>query len=372
MDHTLHLLDEATQTLQAIRAGCVDAFVVEEADGHKVYALESADLPYSALVERMQQGAAMLNANSHLIYCNLSLGQLLGLSREKLIGQSLQEFLIREDLPRFEKLLADSRLTPSEGEFTLLRNDGAQISANFSCTQLSRDKSAMGVLITDLTPQKQQAEFASLLQGVQDEERKRIARELHDSVGQLLAAVGMNIGAVRAHSSKLPPEAARAVADNAILIEQASSEIRTISHLLHPPLLDVAGLVSALRWYVDGFSERSKIKVDLHIPDDFGRYSEELELALFRIVQECLTNIHRHSGSSTAAISLYRDDNRIVIQVQDQGKGMSPEKQKTLATPGQGGVGFVGMRERVRQLGGSLEVQSGNSGTTVRATLKVE
>jgi two-component system, NarL family, sensor kinase len=288
-----------------------------------------------------------------------------------LIGRSLQEFLIPEDLPRFAKLVADSRLAPSEAEFTLIPDQGAQISAGFSCTQLSRDKSAIGVLITDLTSQKQQAEFTSLLQGVQDEERKRIARELHDSVGQLLAAVGMNIEVVRAHIHKLPPDAARAVTDNAMLVEQASSEIRTISHLLHPPLLDVAGLISSLRWYVDGFSERSKIKVDLHIPDDFGRYSEELELAVFRIVQECLTNIHRHSGSTTAVISLYRGDNRVVIQVQDHGKGMSPEKQKALATPGQGGVGFVGMRERVRQLGGSLEVQSGASGTTIRATLKV-
>jgi len=162
-----------------------------------------------------------------------------------------------------------------------------------------------------------------------------------------------------------------AVADNAQLVDQVSREIRTISYLLHPPLLDIAGLASALRWYVDGFSERSKIKVELEIPDSFSRLPDELEIAIFRIVQECLTNIHRHSGSSTATIRLYQEGNCLTVQVQDSGKGIPSEKQYELTGSGRSGVGFAGMRERLRQLGGTLEIQSDQTGTVVSATLKV-
>lgn len=212
-------------------------------------------------------------------------------------------------------------------------------------------------------------ELTGRLQQLRDEERRQIARELHDSVGQLLAALSMNIAAVQLQAHKLDGGAARAVSENAALIEQISSEIRTISHLLHPPLLDVAGLASALRWYADGFSERSKIKVDVDIPVELGRLSDEMEIAIFRMVQECLTNIHRHSGGSSALIRLHEEDHGILVEVQDRGKGISLEKQLELSSAGRTGVGFRGMRERLRQLGGSLEIQSDGSGTTVRATL---
>ena len=139
-------------------------------------------------------------------------------------------------------------------------------------------------------------ELSGRLQQMRDEERRQIARELHDSAGQLLAALSMNIAVMQSQSHKLDEAGARAVSENAALVEQISSEIRTISHLLHPPLLDVAGLASALRWYVDGFSERSKIKVDLDIPDEFRRLSDEMEIAIFRMIQECLTNIGNSIG----------------------------------------------------------------------------
>jgi signal transduction histidine kinase len=210
-------------------------------------------------------------------------------------------------------------------------------------------------------------DLSSRLQQMRDEERRQIARELHDSVGQLLAALSMNIGIVQLQADKLDSVGARAVSENAAMVDQISREIRTISHLLHPPLLDVAGLASALRWYVDGFSERSKIKVDLDIPEEFGRLSTETELAIFRMVQECLTNIHRHSGGSTAAIRVREEDREICVLVQDHGKGMSLEKQLELSSSGRTGVGFRGMRERFRQLGGSVEIRSDSSGTTVTA-----
>ena len=212
-------------------------------------------------------------------------------------------------------------------------------------------------------------ELSSRLQQMRDDERRQIARELHDSVGQLLAALGMNHDVVMSQSHKLDAAGARAIAENASMVQQISSEIRTISHLLHPPLLEVAGLASALRWYVDGFSERSKIKVDLKIPDEIGRLSDEMEIAIFRMVQECLTNIHRHSGSAAATIRVSKEDHRILVEVQDEGKGIPPDKRLALQTSSRTGVGFRGMRERLRQLGGTLDIRSDGAGTEVIAML---
>jgi signal transduction histidine kinase len=211
-------------------------------------------------------------------------------------------------------------------------------------------------------------ELSGHLQQLRDEERRRIARELHDSVGQLLAAMSMNIAALQAQSHKLDSAGARAVSENSALVQQIGKEIRTISHLLHPPLLDVAGLASAVRWYVDGFSERSKIKVDMEIPAEFRRLPDQMEITIFRLVQECLTNIHRHSGSDSAKIAIHEENDSVIIEVKDVGKGISLEKQLELSS-GRTGVGFRGMRERLRQFGGDLNIQSDNNGTLVKAKL---
>jgi signal transduction histidine kinase len=211
-------------------------------------------------------------------------------------------------------------------------------------------------------------ELSGHLQQLRDEERRQIARELHDSVGQLLAAISMNIATLQSQSHKLDSAGARAVSENSALVQQMGKEIRTISHLLHPPLLDVAGLASAVRWYVDGFSERSKIKVDMEIPAEFRRLPDQMEITIFRLVQECLTNIHRHSGSDRAKIAIREEDDSVIIEIKDAGKGISLEKQLELSS-GRTGVGFRGMRERLRQFGGDLDIQSDHSGTFVKAKL---
>ena len=207
---------------------------------------------------------------------------------------------------------------------------------------------------------------------IRDDESRRLARELHDSIGQLLAALSMNNAAVGAEANKLSPAAARAFSENVSLVNQISAEIRTISHLLHPPLLDEAGLPSALRWYVDGFSERSRIKVDLEMRPELARLPKEVEISIFRTVQECLTNIHKHSDSPTATIRVIQEGESLRLEIEDAGKGIPPEKQSLLTSPGASGVGVSGMRERLRQLGGSLEIQSDANGTRVTATLPVE
>ena len=196
---------------------------------------------------------------------------------------------------------------------------------------------------------------------LQDEERRRIARELHDSVGQIIAALSMNLSAVQVDIARLS-KTASTVADSAALVKDLSTGIRTISYLLHPPLLDEAGLSSALRWYVEGFAERSKIKVDLDFQGDFARLPRDLETAVFRVVQECLTNIHRHSESPVAKIRLRQSDGRVHIEVEDQGRGIPAEKLSEVVSRGMPGVGIRGMRERLRQLGGSLEIRSDGPG----------
>ena len=200
---------------------------------------------------------------------------------------------------------------------------------------------------------------------LQDEERRNIARELHDSTGQVLAALGMNLAAIHLESRKMSPSAEAAVSESIELVQTTLKELRTISYLLHPPLLDEAGLQSALRWFVQGFSERSKIRVDLDISPNIGRPSRELETAIFRIIQEALTNIHRHSGSPTAAISLTRDVRSIKVEIRDQGKGIDLPKSR----PASLGIGIQGMQERARQLGGRLDIQSSPTGTTITAIL---
>jgi len=156
------------------------------------------------------------------------------------------------------------------------------------------------------------------------------------------------------------------VADSASMVRQMSDDIRTMSYLLHPPLLDEMGLAAALRWYVEGFAERSKIAVDLECRKDFGRLSREVETAIFRIVQECLINIHRHSGSATAAVRLSWLDGQVRLEIADNGKGISPQMRDQMESGGTVGVGVRGMRERVRQLGGSLKISSDDAGTGTR------
>lgn len=360
-------LHEAEETVNAIRNGAVDAFVVQEPEGQRVYALETADLPYSVLVDTMQQGAAMLDRNGEILYCNPSLASLVGQTRESLLGVPLKA--LTSDQLAFQRLLQEAELRSCEGEMQLLGTDGILIPAKFSCRLLSSDKSTIGVLITDLTAQKQEADIVARLQQVQDEERRRLARELHDSVGQLLASIAMNIARVRAESDKLSPDVAELVIQNSSMVNEITNEIRTISHLLHPPLLDEMGLPLALRWYVDGFMERSKIQTTVEVPEDFDRLPPETEIAVFRAVQECLANVHRHSGSSSCSVKLVRDGHELQLQVEDSGSGIPKEKLANVMCSG--GVGLRGMRERVRRLGGTLTIDSNESGTTVSIRLPI-
>jgi signal transduction histidine kinase len=203
---------------------------------------------------------------------------------------------------------------------------------------------------------------------LQDEERRRFSRELHDSLGQYLAGVKMNLDMF---SNSRTAEGL--LTDAIQLLDQSIAETRTISHLLHPPLLDEAGFSSAAKWYLEGFAQRSGIQVKIDLPENLGRLPKAIELGLFRVLQESLTNIHRHSGSSSAEVSLKSFPEKVVLEVRDFGKGMPPQLLDSFKTKGISlGVGLAGMRERVRELGGQLNVQAKSPGTLLTIVLPLK
>jgi signal transduction histidine kinase len=202
---------------------------------------------------------------------------------------------------------------------------------------------------------------------LQDEERRKFSRELHDSLGQLLALAKMHMAVLR---DKNPQDELLKEIDE--LLTQSVTETRTISHLLHPPLLDEVGLASAARWYVEGFAKRGGIELTTDIPDEPGRLPRPAELVLFRVLQESLTNIHRHSKSLRAEVSLHSSSSNVILQIRDYGKGMPREMLTNFLSTGTNvGVGLAGMRERVREQGGRFDIQSDKTGTTITVTMPI-
>ena len=228
----------------------------------------------------------------------------------------------------------------------------------------------------DIHDQKEAAEKVRIaddmtrLMKTQDEERRRIARELHDSAGQTLAVLGINLAQFVDRAKSVAPELAKEGKEIEAIVQQLSREIRTTSYLLHPPLLDESGLASALSWYVEGLAERSQIAVTLDVAANLGRLPGDMELAIFRVVQECLTNIHRHSGSKTAVIRVSRIGETVRTEVRDQGKGISPERLLEIQSQGSG-VGIRGIRERIRHFHGEMKIESSGSGTSVIVSIPI-
>lgn len=214
-------------------------------------------------------------------------------------------------------------------------------------------------------------DLSSRLLRVQDEERRRVARELHDSTGQALALLSMNVAVLQQEADHRDPELGKMVGNVEASVRQLSDDVRTISYLLHPPLLDEMGLRSAVRWFAEGFSERSKIEVNLARLSDPGRLSADLETAIFRVVQECLTNIHRHSGSSKAGICLEKCSQGILLEVSDEGKGIPAERLAGVGSGARMGLGLRGIGERVKSFGGDMQIESTQLGTRVKVILPV-
>jgi PAS domain S-box-containing protein len=309
-------------------------------------------------------------------YWNKGAERLYGWAREEVIGKSPHE-LLHTDFPvPFAEIARLRQQGGWQGELVHTRRDGTKVTVASRWTPL---KDARGNLtgwleinrdITDRKAAEAARQLSAQLMKMQDEERRRIARELHDSTGQMVVALILNLGQLRA-AANLDPEETRLLSESYTLLQNVNSELRAISHLLHPLLLDEVGLWTALEWYVEGFIQRSGIAVTLERDSNCGRLNSDLEFAIFRVVQECLTSIHRHSDSREARVRLLRSLGEVRLEVQDRGKGTAAEKQ--LSDPGGDamGVGLRGMRERILQLGGNLSVESTVSGTTTVVTFPI-
>ncbi|HUJ26270.1 MAG TPA: PAS domain S-box protein [Myxococcales bacterium] len=330
-----------------------------------------------AFFEHAGVGLVIASRDGRLLRVNRAYARFLGREPDELIGGDVLDLIHPDDHAhtlRMREELRAGRIEGYETERRYLHRDGSTVWGHATVTA-STSGTLVGV-VQDIDSRKRAEDAVRHLSGrflqLQDEERRRIARSLHESAAQTVAALSMNLQ--RMERMQLPPHAAEALSDSLSLVAQASREIRTLSHLLHPPLLEESGLLAALRWYVEGFGARSNVQVELEVADDLGRLPTDVEITLFRIVQEGLTNVHRHSGSRTAAVRLKREGAEVALSLEDHGVGMRADALDRVREGAGGGVGvgIAGMRERLAQLGGRLEIQSGPHGTTVRATIRSE
>jgi PAS domain S-box-containing protein len=336
---------------------------------------------HSELLELAHDAIIVRDVDSTILFWNRGAQETYGWSAAEACGNVIHAFL-KTEFPEpldqiYEKLYS---VGSWEGELVHWTRDGKRIMvASRQVLQRDAQGRTIGILEInrDVTSRKEAEEAlrnlsARLLQ-LQDEERRRIARELHDSTGQSLAALVIHLSAVSAKIADMDPAAADLLREAILLSQKASDETRTLSYLLYPPTLDYAGLRSALEWYIEGFMQRSKVKVELKMSLGPNRLPEIVERTLFRIVQESLTNIFRHAGSDTASVQIDARSGIVRLEVADNGKGIPEEIMATLnSSGGQLGVGIRGMRERVRQLGGWLQIGSRPTGTTIIVTLSLK
>ncbi len=341
--------------------------------------VERAVAAQAALLDAANDAIWVAGSDERITYWNKGAERLYGWTKEEALGQSPHELLRTKFPVPFEEIARQRALGGWQGELVHTRRDGTKVTVTSSWTPLlDAQGDSMGWLQinSDISERKMTEESLRVLTGrlmqMQDEERRRIARDLHDSAGQMLAAMTMILAPLESRAGLDSPTAPAAVRETIALAKELSTELRTISHLLHPPLLDEVGLASALRIYLEGFTERSKIHVDFEIPEDFGRLSQEMETAIFRMVQECLTNIHRHSGSAVAKVHLSRIEDQILLEIEDQGRGIAPDRRKAIESANTPGVGIGGMRERARQLGGTLEIYSSGPGDGTRVVAQFQ
>lgn len=347
------------------------------------------DAEFRLIVEAVQDYAIfMLDPTGHIRTWNRGARRIKQYAAEEIIGKHFSIFYPEEDKrngkPQWELEVAkeDGRF---EDEGWRVRKDGSRFWANVIITAL-RDTTGklvgFGKVTRDFTERMETKEALTKseralrelslhLLSTQDEERKRIGRDLHDSLGQYLVILKLKLESIAANLRSQPDLAAEDVLSCIRLTDDSIKEVRTVSYLLYPPMLEELGLKSAIPWYLGGFSSRSGIKTTFNSEEHFYRLSSEAEVAMFRVLQESLTNVHRHSGSDTAEVRLRADNENAVLEIEDRGRGFD---QRVLEQGGRDwmgalGVGVRGMTERMRQLRGKLEIIGNESGTLVRATI---
>jgi PAS domain S-box-containing protein len=360
------------------RARLVMALDVTE-ERSAIQALRESEERYHTLAAISPVGIFRTDPDGRCIYVNERWCDITGLRAGEALGTGWSGLLFPESR---QTVLEQWRLAANAGKncemesrFTHPDGHGVAVLAQVTAIQEAPGRITGYVgTITDMTSRKAAEnalrELTSRLLVVQDEERRRLARELHDTTSQNLAALAINLAMLSQSPTPLPERAAALLQDCVLLANDTAKEIRTLSHILHPPLLEVAGLRGALRELARGFSSRSGIQIETDLPEDFGRLSREHESALLRVAQEGLANIHRHSNSRTGRLRLRRDTETVSLEIEDDGDGVPPDRLAALQRDDRVvGVGIAGMRERLRQLGGQLILTSGNGGTQVRALL---
>ncbi len=351
--------------------------------GHYMRALRARERDYSALVDSARFGVFLLEGE-RFVDANRTAAVMFGLESERaaigLTPWDLSPELQPNGRPSREFALERIRTAQREGGSTFewmhkRRDTGEPFPAEVDLSSLSTEGTTLALaLVHDVTVRKRAEEelrrvSAELLR-LEDEERRRIGRDLHDSTGQSLAALEIELAQLGRELQGLSPSGYEQLERCVRLARQCSAEIRTASYLLHPPLLDELGLSSALRWLADGLRARSGLEVRLQLPERVDGIAPEEELALFRVAQEALTNVHRHSSSPWVAIRLRAEPASVVLEIEDAGRGIASAQAADPDSSGRfAGVGVAGMRERIRQLGGTFTVDSTERGTLVCACI---
>jgi PAS domain S-box-containing protein len=345
-------------------------------------AIRESEGRFRTIFENAAIGIALVDEHGHPVESNGAMQKMLGYTKFELADMTFTEYTHPDNAQAGRDLfrnLVEGKRDHYQIEKRFLRKDGQVVWGQLHVSIVRNQKGEFKYVVgmeEDISEHKQTAEALRQLSGrllrSQDEQRRHVARELHDGTAQSLAALAINLSVVRNSAADLNPRARACLSESLGLVEQCSREVRTLAYLLHPPLLDEAGLGSALRWLVERYAKRSGICVDLEVPPELTRLPGDIELALYRIVQEGLTNIRLHSGSKRAQICLKCRPDQAVLTITDEGHGIPP------GVPEGGGrqdaelgVGIPGMRERIRQLGGQFEIISGSKGTTLTAIVSL-
>lgn len=349
-------------------------------------ALHRSEERASLFIEAVQDYAIfMLDTQGHIASWNVGAQRIKGYKAQEIMGQHFSIFYPDEDIksgkPQMELEVA-AKVGRFEDEGWRIRKDGSQFWANVIITAV-RDNTGrllgFGKVTRDFTERKRAEkavedsrtslrELSLHLLRTQDEERRVIGREMHDSLGQYLSVLKMRLDAMSDRTDRV---ASQEFADCAKLVDECVKEVRTVSYLLYPPMLEEMGLRTAVPWYLAGFSKRSGISTTFDVPEDFPRLGRDVELVLFRVLQECLSNVHKHSGSKEARVRLSKSDDNVILEVADSGTGF-PAAMAGQTSDDQAasfGVGLRGMSERLRQLAGHLHVSTESGGTQIRAVV---
>src|ERR1700736_5237215 len=337
--------------------------------------LAKEELKFRSLLEAAPDAMLITTAEGEIVLANSRADDMFGYSRQELLGKNIRVVVPSWTLSSYHV-----------GELASTCKDGSTFPSEISSSPLQTEE---GLLITsairDISERKRAEQriaeqtqqlheanrelrhLSSRIVAIRDEERRRLGREMHDSQGQYLAAIKMNLEMIETTDAALSTVQKSALTEAITLLERSMREIRVISHLLPPPLLDEIGLQAVVPWYLNSFSERSGIQIDLDMPSDISKLPDQVELAVFRVLQECLTNVHRHSGSKVAKVKILPEDTGVILEVSDRGRGMSSHNGSDHVAGG----GITGMRERVHELGGQFDINSTAAGTTVKVIVPI-